>query len=189
MEIYQVCLIGLGLAMDAFAVSIGSGIAIQCLRARNALRVALFFGGFQALMPVMGWLAGRGLKSYVESFDHWIAFALLAGIGIKMIYESVWLKEAQKKCDPLNLLVLFGLAIATSIDALAVGVSFAFLNVEIVSPALIIGAITFALCFAGVYIGNRIGDRLGTKMEVLGGIILILMGIKILLEHLGVIHF
>jgi manganese efflux pump family protein len=189
MEVLQISLIGLGLAMDAFAVSITSGIAIQCLRIKHALRISLFFGGFQALMPVLGWLAGRGLKFYVERIDHWIAFALLASIGIKMIYESVWLDETEKKCDPLNLVVLSGLAIATSIDALAVGISFAFLNIEIASPALIIGGITFSLCFAGVYIGNRLGGRLGSKMEVIGGIILILMGAKILLEHLGLIHF
>lgn len=184
---YSIILISFGLAMDAFAVSITNGITIQCLKLRHALRIAIFFGGFQALMPVLGWLAGIGLKQYVESYDHWIAFGLLFFIGIKMIYEAIWIDEVEKKCDPLNILVLLGLAIATSIDALAVGVSFAFLKIDIVSPALIIGLITFLLSLAGVFIGNRMGDKLGSKMEILGGIILIGMGFKILLSHLGII--
>lgn len=185
LHLWSIVLISLGLAMDAFAVSITNGITIQCLKLRQAAKTAIFFGGFQALMPLLGWLAGIGLKKYVESFDHWIAFGLLCFIGAKMIYEAVWIKEVEKKCDPLNLVVLLGLAIATSIDALAVGISFAFLHISIVAPALIIGLITFALSFAGVLIGNKIGDRLGSKMEVLGGIILIGMGFKILLSHLG----
>jgi putative Mn2+ efflux pump MntP len=189
LEFYQIALIGLGLAMDAFAVSVSSGIAIKCLKFRHALRIAFLFGLFQALMPVIGWLAGTSLKVYVESFDHWIAFGLLAFVGAKMIYEAVWLDEAEKKCDPLNMAVLLGLAVATSIDALAVGISFAFLNIGIASPALVIGGITFLVCLGGVYLGHRIGDRMGSKMEVIGGSILILMGIKILLEHLGVINF
>ncbi len=184
-DILPIILISLGLAMDAFAVSITNGITIQCLRLKHALKIAIFFGGFQALMPLIGWLAGIGLKQYVESFDHWIAFALLLFIGAKMIYETIWIDEVEKKCDPLNLVVLLGLAIATSIDAMAVGVTFAFLHIAIVTPAIIIGVITFALSLAGVFIGNRLGDRLGSKMEVLGGIILIGMGTKILLSHLG----
>lgn len=184
-DILPIILISLGLAMDAFAVSITNGITIQCLRLKHALKIAIFFGGFQALMPLIGWLAGIGLKQYVESFDHWIAFALLLFIGAKMIYEAIWIDEVEKKCDPLNLVVLLGLAIATSIDAMAVGVTFAFLHIAIVTPAIIIGVITFALSLAGVFIGNRLGDRLGSKMEVLGGIILIGMGTKILLSHLG----
>ncbi len=187
LHLWSIILISLGLAMDAFAVSITKGITIQCLKLRHAVKIAVFFGGFQALMPLLGWLAGIGLKQYVESFDHWIAFALLSFIGTKMIYEAIWIKEVEKKCDPLNLVVLLGLAIATSIDALAVGISFAFLHISIISPALIIGVITFVLSLAGVFIGNRIGDRLGSKMEVLGGIILIGMGIKILLSHTGCI--
>ncbi len=187
LHLWSIILISLGLAMDAFAVSITNGITIQCLKLRHAVKIAVFFGGFQALMPLLGWLAGIGLKQYVESFDHWIAFALLSFIGTKMIYEAIWIKEVEKKCDPLNLVVLLGLAIATSIDALAVGISFAFLHISIISPALIIGVITFVLSLAGVFIGNRIGDRLGSKMEVLGGIILIGMGIKILLSHTGCI--
>ncbi|MDY0152933.1 MAG: manganese efflux pump MntP family protein [Candidatus Cloacimonas sp.] len=180
----SILLISFGLAMDAFAVSISNGITIQCLKLRHAVKIAIFFGGFQALMPVLGWLAGIGLKQYVESFDHWIAFGLLTFIGLKMIYEAIWIDEIEKKCDPLNLIVLLGLAIATSIDAMAVGVTFAFLHISIFTPALVIGVVTFILSLAGVFIGNRLGGRIGSKMEVLGGIILIGMGTKILLSHL-----
>ena len=143
--------------------------------------------GIPGCDALLGWLAGIGLKQYVQAFDHWIAFALLGFIGAKMIYEAIWIQEVEKKCDPLNLIVLLGLAIATSIDALAVGITFACLKIAIVTPALIIGCVTFLLCLAGVFIGNRMGDRLGSKMEVLGGIILIGMGLKILIQHLGVI--
>lgn len=180
----SIILIAIGLSMDAFAVSITSGCTIRCLKLRHAFRIAILFGVFQALMPVLGWLAGIGLKQYVESFDHWIAFGLLAFIGGKMIYEALWISEVERKCDPLNLYVLLGLAVATSIDALAVGITFAFLKVAIVTPALLIGLITFSISLGGVYLGNSMGDRLGSKMEVIGGLILIGIGIKILLQHL-----
>lgn len=183
-ELLPIILIAIGLSMDALAVSITSGITINCLRVKHAFKIAFFFGAFQAIMPLLGWLAGIGLKSYVETIDHWIAFGLLTFIGMKMIYEAVWINELEKKCDPLNLIVLLGLAIATSIDALAVGITFAFIKVPIITPALIIGVITFTLSLSGVYIGNKIGDKLGSKMEVLGGLILIGIGIKILFEHL-----
>jgi manganese efflux pump family protein len=183
-ELLSVVLIAVGLSMDAFAVSITSGCTIRCLKIKHAFRIALFFGLFQALMPLVGWLAGMGLKNYLEAFDHWIAFVLLAFIGGKMIYEAVWIKEVEKKCDPLNLTILLGLAIATSIDALAVGVTFAFIKIPIITPALIIGLITFCISLGGVYLGNKIGNRLGSKMEVIGGLILIGIGLKILLQHL-----
>lgn len=183
-DLISIILIAVGLSMDAFAVSITSGCTIRCLKIRHAFRIALFFGFFQALMPVLGWLAGIGLKQYVESFDHWIAFALLAFIGGKMIYEALWIREVEKKCDPLNLYVLLGLAVATSIDALAVGITFAFLKVAIITPAFLIGIITFSISLGGVFLGNRIGDRLGSKVEVLGGLILIGIGVRILLQHL-----
>ena len=183
-ELYPILLIAVGLAMDAFAVSITSGITIDCLKIRYAFRIALFFGLFQAFMPIIGWLAGVGLKQYVEKFDHWIAFGLLVFIGGKMIYEAVWIREVEKKCDPLNVIVLLGLAVATSIDALAVGVTFAFIRVPIITPAIIIGVITFFISLCGVFIGNRMGDRLGSKMEVIGGVILIGIGVKILFQHL-----
>jgi putative Mn2+ efflux pump MntP len=184
-DLLSLILIAIGLSMDAFAVSITSGITIQCLQIKHALRIAFFFGLFQALMPIVGWLSGIGLKSYVEAFDHWIAFSLLVFIGAKMIYEAVWIKEVEKKCDPLNLVVLLGLAVATSIDALAVGITFAFLKVSIITPAVLIGCITFVISLSGVFIGNKVGDKLGSKMEVIGGLILIGIGIKILLQHLA----
>lgn len=183
-QLLSIILIAVGLAMDAFAVSITSGCTIQCLKIRHAFRIAFLFGMFQALMPVLGWLAGIGLKQYVEAFDHWIAFALLVFIGGKMIYEAVWMEEVERKCDSLNLYVLLGLAVATSIDALAVGITFAFLKIAIITPALIIGIITFGISLGGVFIGNRLGDRLGYKMEIFGGLILIGIGIKILIQHL-----
>ena len=135
-------------------------------------------------MPVLGWLAGIGLKQYVEAYDHWIAFGLLVFIGGKMIYEAIWIEEVEKKCDPLNLYVLLGLAVATSIDALAVGITFAFLKIAIITPAIVIGVITFLISFSGVYLGRGIGSRLGSKMEIFGGLILIGIGVKILLQHL-----
>jgi manganese efflux pump family protein len=183
-ELISIVLIAIGLSMDAFAVSITSGITIECLRIKHAARIAFFFGAFQALMPILGWLAGIGLKQYVERFDHWIAFGLLVFIGSKMIYEAVWIREVEKKCNPLNFMILLGLAVATSIDALAVGVTFAFLKVPIITPAIIIGVITFTISFCGVFIGNKVGDRLGSKMEIIGGLILIGIGIKILLQHI-----
>jgi putative Mn2+ efflux pump MntP len=183
-ELYPIILIAIGLSMDAFAVSITSGITIDCLRLKHAARIAFFFGAFQAVMPILGWLAGIGLKQYVEAFDHWIAFGLLLFIGVKMIYEAVWIKEVEKKCDPLNITILLGLAIATSIDALAVGVTFAFIKVPIITPAVIIGLTTFTISFGGVFIGNKFGNRLGSKMEVIGGLILIAIGVKILLQHI-----
>ncbi len=184
MDLITIIFIALGLAMDAFAVSIASGVTLKKVRLRYAFRVALFFGGFQALMPLLGWLAGNSFSSYIAAFDHWVAFGLLAFIGGKMIYESTVLKEAEKKTDPRNLTILFILAIATSIDALAVGLSFSFLNVTIIEPVIIIGVITFLLSFAGVYIGARTGSFFENKIEIIGGIILIGIGIKILIEHL-----
>lgn len=185
MDFLAVLLIAIGLAMDAFAVSIARGIALKKLRVHHALIIAAFFGLFQALMPVLGWLAGLGLKDFISEIDHWIAFGLLSLIGINMILESRRLEKAEEPIKGLSLQVLFVLAVATSIDALAVGLSFAFLKISIATPALIIGAITFGLSFSGVYIGNRIGHLLESKIEVIGGLILIGIGIKILLEHLG----
>lgn len=181
-ELITYILIGIGLAMDAFAVSISSGIALKCFRFRHAFGIAFLFGFFQAIMPIIGWSAGLGFRHYIESFDHWIAFALLVGIGGKMIYEALILPDSQKSCNPHNLLLMVGLAIATSIDALAVGISFSLIQVEIILPVVIIGLVTFVLSFIGVYIGDRIGSRLGSKIDILGGIILILIGCKIVLE-------
>ena len=170
--------------MDAFAVSITSGITIKRLKINHALRIALFFGLFQAIMPLVGWLAGLSLRGFIAEIDHWIAFGLLSFIGCKMIYESIAVQSKEKQINPLNIYVLLMLSVATSIDALAVGVSFAFLKISIVTPVIVIGAITFILSFFGVFVGNRIGHFFENKIEIAGGLILIGIGIKILLEHL-----
>lgn len=184
MDLITVVIIALGLAMDAFAVSVASGFTIKRLKLRHAVRIALFFGVFQALMPLIGWLAGLGLREFISQWDHWIAFGLLASIGAKMIYESFKLDSDKKKIDPLALGVLLLLAIATSIDALAVGITFAFLDVQIAWPVAIIGLITFATSFVGVYLGDRFGHIFESKIELVGGLVLIAIGMKILLEHL-----
>lgn len=176
-------LIAFGLSLDAFAVSVASGIVIRRERVRHALKVALFFGGFQALMPVIGWLAGLGLRSLIAGIDHWIAFGLLLGIGAKMIVESRELDRAEAGC-PTDTPVLFTLAVATSIDALAVGLSFSLLRVAIALPVLVIGAVTFAVSFGGFLAGSRLGHCFEKKIELIGGLILIGIGVKILLEHL-----
>ena len=184
MDIFSILLIALGLAMDAFAVSIARGFTIKKSRARNALIIATFFGLFQAVMPVIGWASGSLFKGLIASVDHWIAFALLSMIGGKMIYESFKIKRKDKTDNTQNFRILFVLAVATSIDALAIGVTFSFLDVAIILPALIIGVITFFLSFLGVFIGNKFGHLFENKVEAIGGIILIAIGIKILIEHL-----
>jgi len=176
--------IALGLAMDAFAVSIASGVAIKYLKIRHALRIAFSFGMFQAVMPIIGWLSGSGLRDIISNVDHWITFGLLTLIGCKMMYESNRLESKKKNRDPLNLYVLFLLSIATSMDALAVGITFAFLRISILTPVAVIGGITFLLSFAGVFVGGRFGHFFEKKIEIVGGLILIGMGIKILVEHL-----
>ncbi len=183
MDIFSTVAIAMGLAMDAFAVSIASGVKIKELKVRHAVQIALFFGVFQAIMPVVGWLAGIGLKNFISGFDHWVAFGLLAAIGLKMIYEALKLEPHERTMNPLELHILLLLSIATSLDALAVGVTLSFLRVSIVAPAIVIGAVTFALSLAGVFIGERNGHRFGSKVEVAGGLILIGIGLKILLEH------
>ncbi len=184
MDMLAIILIAIGLAMDSFAASITSGVTIKDLKLNNALKIAIFFGGFQALMPLVGWFAGIGARDFISGIDHWIAFGLLTIIGSKMIYESFKVRSEKKRIDPLSIHVLLILAIATSIDALAVGISFAFLGIAIVTPAIIIGVITFSLSFLGVYLGNRVGPFFEKKMEIVGGLILIGIGIKILIEHL-----
>ena len=202
MDIISIILIAVGLSMDAFAVSVTNGIIIRELKIGHALKVGLYFGVFQALMPLIGWLAGSQFKDYIVSVDHWIAFGLLAFIGGKMIKEAcgedkeedvegmceVAVSNQGTVCDnPLSMGRLIVLAVATSIDALAVGISFAFLRVSIIQSSALIGAITFAICFAGVYIGNKCGGLLEKKAEKVGGFILICIGLKILFEHLGII--
>lgn len=186
-------LLGVGLAMDAFAVSICKGLATRKVNKKQAVIIALFFGGFQAIMPVIGWLLCKGFQTYIEAFDHWIAFALLAFIGMKMIIETLSEKEedivVEKMDPPLDMKEMFMLAIATSIDALAVGISLAALDRPIVESATIIGVVTFIISIVGVYIGNFFGNRYKKRAELAGGIILVLIGVKILCEHMGWIAF
>ena len=183
MSLISVFAIAVGLAMDAFAVSISSGIALKKMQASHALLIASFFGIFQGVMPFIGWHAGQWAKPYVAAFDHWIAFILLVLIGTKMIHDSLRNKGSRVTRDPLNVYVLFILAIATSIDALAVGVTLSFLGVAIVRPVILIGLITFIMSFAGAYLGAAVGHLLERKMEIAAGFILIGIGLKIIIEH------
>lgn len=184
MNTITIIIIAFGLAMDAFAVSISRGLTIKHLQIRNAFKIALFFGAFQGIMPVVGWLAGMSCRNFISGVDHWIAFSLLTFIGIKMIYESFLMPTGEKGDSPLNIYPLLILSVATSIDALAVGLSLSFIKVAIITPAIIIGIITFLLSFSGVYIGNRLGHFFERKLEVVGGLILIGIGIRILVQHL-----
>ncbi|WP_455392643.1 manganese efflux pump MntP [[Eubacterium] cellulosolvens] len=186
MNFITIIFIAIGLAMDAFAVAITCGIKINHQKFQNALKIALFFGSFQAFMPVLGWLAGASFQDLIEDIDHWVAFGLLTLIGSRMIFESFRREPGKGQIKELTNYVLLTLAVATSIDALAVGISFAFLNISILIPALIIGIITFVISFTGVYIGHKLGKYFGTKMGLIGGLILIIIGINILIEHLGV---
>ena len=183
-QIIEFILIGMGLAADAFAVSVTSGVTLRKMRLHHAMRIALFFGAFQAIMPLLGWLGGQVFRPYIRSFDHWIAFILLAGLGAKMIHEARKPADDEAATDPTNIYVLFGLAIATSIDALAVGVTFSFLEMNIWQAIGIIGLVTFVVSFAGTQIGKTLGHIFENKLEILGGLILIGIGLKILIHHL-----
>lgn len=185
MSLFELILVAVGLSMDAFAVSICKGLAMKKISVKNACIVGLWFGGFQALMPVIGYILGSQFERYITNIDHWIAFVFLSLIGITMIKEALS-KEKSPENASLDIKTMFILAIATSIDALAVGITFAFLSVRIVPAVSFIGIITFTLSAIGVKIGNVFGSRYKSKAEIAGGIILIGMGIKILLEHLGV---
>jgi manganese efflux pump family protein len=182
MDLASLLLIAVGLSMDALAVSLTIGLTLSCFQIRPALRTALFFGGFQALMPLIGWASGMTFSGWIKPFDHWVAFGLLVFIGGKMIRESRKPEGDKIVCNPNNYATLLTLAVATSIDALAVGLSLSFLEVRILTPVLVIGAVTFGLSFLGVWVGNRL--RLGKSIEVLGGLVLIGVGLKILLQHL-----
>ncbi|MBN1780825.1 manganese efflux pump [bacterium] len=184
MSLFEILLVAVSLAMDAFAVSIASGVTLKRCCVRNALKIAVFFGLFQAVMPLVGWLAGLTLKVYIEQVDHWIAFGLLAFIGIKMIVESNSLESCGTRHDPLAFGTLLMLSIATSIDALAVGLSLAILQVRLWLPVIVIGVVTFIVSFGGVYLGDRFGHFCGKTVERAGGLVLISIGIKILVEHL-----
>jgi len=182
MDFVTVILVAIGLAMDAFAVSIAKGVSVNKNKLESAILLASLFGGFQALMPVIGWLAGLGLKDIIMGVDHWIAFWLLGFIGAKMIYDST--RSEDGKEEDITLFAALTLAVATSIDALMVGLSFAFLETPILIPILIIGIVTFVLSFVGVIFGSGMGSVFGKKIKILGGLILILIGIRILIEHL-----
>ena len=188
MDFFEIVLIGIGLAMDAFAVSVCKGLSMKKMDWRKAIIISLYFGIFQAVMPVIGYFLGTTFSGFVESVDHWIAFILLAIIGGNMIKDSTD-DENEKRNDNIDIKTMLLLAIATSIDALAVGITFAFFETNIGLGISIIGLITFILSIIGVKIGNRFGDKFQNKAELTGGIILIIIGLKILLEHLGIIAF
>lgn len=184
MDLLTIFFLAMGLSMDAVAVAMASGCAASEVEIRPALRMAFLFGFFQMLMPLIGWLAGLSFKRVIASFDHWLAFVLLLIIGGKMIRAARRPKDCGARTNLLSLPVLLGLAVATSIDALAVGLSFSMLAVDIIVPVLIIGLVTFSLSFLGVLAGHKFGSWLAGKMEILGGLILIAIGSKILLAHL-----
>jgi len=185
MDGFELFAIALGLSMDAFAVAITKGLCLRRMQYKYALITGLYFGGFQALMPLIGYFLGKQFEDYLTSVDHWIIFALLALIGINMILESR--KDEKEKCDTLNFKDMTILSLATSIDALAVGITFAFLHASIFTSIVVIGSTTFLLSFFGVVIGGVFGSKYKSKAEITGGIVLILIGAKILLEHLGYI--
>jgi len=186
MDIWTILLIALGLAMDAFAVSLGAGTSELANNKRARFRLAFHFGWFQAMMPVIGWLAGQTVAQYISAFDHWVAFALLAAIGGKMIYEALGERdeEAQRK-DPTKGASLVVLSVATSIDALAVGLSLALLGTAIWYPALVIGIVALVFTAVGLHLGRRFGALLGRRMEIVGGLILVAIGLRILIDHLA----
>ncbi|WP_195250438.1 manganese efflux pump MntP [Coprococcus comes] len=184
MGLIELFLIAVGLSMDAFAVSVCKGLAMPKCTFKKAAIVGLWFGGFQALMPAIGYILGAQFQESIASIDHWIAFVLLALIGGNMIHEALDNDEEEADAS-LDVKTMFLLAVATSIDALAIGITFAFLKVSIIPAVCFIGIVTFIISFAGVKIGNVFGARYKNKAEIVGGVILILLGLKILLEHLG----
>ena len=184
MGLIELFLIAVGLSMDAFAVSVCKGLAMPKCTFKKAAIVGLWFGGFQALMPAIGYILGAQFQEAIASIDHWIAFVLLALIGGNMIHEALDNDEEEADAS-LDVKTMFLLAVATSIDALAIGITFAFLKVSIIPAVCFIGIVTFIISFAGVKIGNVVGARYKNKAEIVGGVILILLGLKILLEHLG----
>lgn len=197
MGVIELFLIGVGLSMDAFAVAICKGLSMPQLNTKQMLIIGVFFGGFQALMPLVGWALGTSFESLITPIDHWIAFVLLAFIGTKMLFDALRkpadsTAEIEASCaahsgSKLDLKELFLMAIATSIDALAVGITFAFLGVSIVEAVIIIGLTTFVLSLLGVIVGHFFGARFEKPATIVGGVVLILIGLKILLEHLGIL--
>jgi putative Mn2+ efflux pump MntP len=184
MGLITIIMIAIGLAMDAFAVSVVSGSAYKQLKIKHAFRIAVFFGGFQAFMPLIGSLAGLSVREYIANYDHWIAFGLLSAVGAKMIYESFKIAPANELFNPSNMLVLLVLSIATSIDALAIGITISLLPVSIATAVITIGLVTFLLSYLGVFIGKKFGHFFENKIKAVGGLILIALGAKIIFEHL-----
>ena len=198
MSIFELTIVSIGLAMDAFAVSISKGLAIRELRWRQAAWAGLWFGGFQALMPLLGFFVGSRFSESIKAVDHWVAFVLLLIVGLNMIREAI----AEKKADAdstedsekeeltssdLGVRTMLVLAVATSVDALAVGITFALLKVNMLVAVSMIGVITFAISAAGVYLGHAVGAKFKKSASLLGGVVLVGIGIKILLEHLGIL--
>ena len=188
MQFWELIAIAVALSMDAFAVSVCKGLSVKKVRLSHALIAGLYFGGFQALMPLIGYLLGSQFEELITSIDHWIAFALLAFIGANMIREALS-RDEERADDDLSVKAMLVLAVATSIDALAVGITFAFLEVNLLWAVLFIGAITFTLSAVGVKVGNVFGEKYKSRAELAGGAILVLLGVKILLEHLNLLPF
>ncbi len=191
MDFFSLFLIAFGLSMDSFAVSVSSGLMLPGIRFKKALIIAFSLAFFQGLMPFLGWMMGIGLQEYLKPIDHWVAFILLAFLGIRMIYESTKHQEARVGFNPLNPTVLITMSVATSIDALIVGMSLSFISmpetllwIAVLMPVLIIGSVTFIMSMLGILFGKKVGNRFGKRMEMLGGAVLILIGIRILAEHL-----
>ena len=184
MGLFDLIVIAVGLSMDAFAVSVCKGLSVQRIKPKHVLTVGAYFGGFQALMPLIGYLLGKQFESMITNIDHWIAFVLLGIIGGNMIREALNDCDCEEVNDSFSFKTMFPLAIATSIDALAIGVTFAFLRVNIIQAILLIGITTFGLSAVGLKIGNVFGTKYKSKAEIAGGVILVLLGIKILIEHL-----
>jgi len=184
MDLITIVIIAVGLAMDAFAVSIASGAVYKQLKLKQTLRIAIFFGGFQAFMPLIGALAGLSFREYIADYDYWVAFGLLAAVGGKMIYESFKIESVEDIRNPSNIFILLALSIATSIDALAIGVTLSLVAGSIAVAVIIIGLVTFALSYIGVLIGKKFGHFFENKIEAIGGLVLIALGCKILFGQL-----
>ena len=183
MDTISIILIAIGLSMDSFAVSVTNGLTIRELNVKRILIISFSFAVFQAFMPLIGWFAGIGIEKYIKELDHWIAFTLLSFIGTKMIYDG-FKKNNNKKDSELKILTLIGQSFATSIDAFAIGISFALLNLSIVTPVVIIGLITFGFSLIGLYLGKYFGKKIGKSAEIFGGIVIIGIGLKIIIEHI-----
>jgi putative Mn2+ efflux pump MntP len=183
MNIFEIFLIAIGLSFDTFAVSVSSGLTISKIKFWQAFKIAVTLAFFQTLMPLIGWITGSQIENLIQNYDHWIAFGLLSLLGCKMVIEGLKNNHEEEKLNPLKTTVLIGMAIATSIDALVIGVSFAFIEINIYVSLLIIGVITFFSSMVGILIGKKVKGSFGNKMEILGGLILIAIGVKILISH------